>query len=453
VLLGIGTACISYRIFCLLWPDNRFRRLLALAFLVFWPQFIFISSVLNNDNLAFFLAALSLYLLLYQQQNGLSWRGASLLGLVLGLALLTKASLALLAIPVGVATVLDKRRWKTAPLTLAITLAIAAWWYLRSYFAYGDFLGVNAMWITWPDLALRESGAMDLGLGLQRLPYVYQSLWARFGSGSVAVASWIYSFFDIRLMAAIIGLLGTAYWKREEWHKNPRLFVQGVIVLVFALTWLGSALSSSSVASAGNQGRYLFPGIAAWSSIFALGLEAWFYRFPKLQSLLFSIIVFGIVSVISLFGFFYPAYQTLAVPATIAQPLQIRYENAGELIGISLPPTAQAGETLTIKLYWRALAPASPNLQTYVHTAFAENVLWRDSIPALGLRPAEDWVAGETWAESYQFTIPRDTVAGTEYLIVAGFYEPTTGESLMAYDAEGQEIDRVPVIAALEIVK
>jgi hypothetical protein len=42
---------------------------------------------------------------------------------------------------------------------------------------------------------------------------------------------------------------------------------------------------------------------------------------------------------------------------------------------------------------------------------------------------------------------------GTEYLVVVGFYEPTTGESLMAYDAEGQAIDRVPVIATLEIVE
>jgi 4-amino-4-deoxy-L-arabinose transferase-like glycosyltransferase len=453
VFLGIGTVCISYRIFCLLWPENIFRRLLALAILVFWPQFIFISSVLNNDNLAFFWASLTLYLLLYQQQNGVTWRGASLLGLVLGLALLTKASLALLALPVGIATIFDKRKWKTAPLSLIITLIIAAWWYLRAYLSYGDFLGVNAMWQTWPDLALTESKAMDLGLGLQRLPYVYQSLWARFGSGSVAVASWLYSFFDIRLLAAGIGLLGLAYWKREDWQKNPKWRLQSLIVFVFAFTWLGSALSSSSVASAGNQGRYLFPGITAWSSILALGLETWFYRFPKLQSLLFSIFVFGIVSLISLFGYFYPAYQTLAVPASISQPLQIRYENAAELIGMSLPPTAEAGETIRIELYWRALAPVSPDLQTYVHTAFAENVLWRDSIPALGLRPADDWLAGETWAESYQFTIPRDSLAGTEYLIVAGFYEPTTGESLMAYDAKGQEIDKVPVIAIVEIVE
>jgi 4-amino-4-deoxy-L-arabinose transferase-like glycosyltransferase len=452
VILGTSTVWASYRIFCLLWPDNRFRRLLALAILVFWPQFIYISSVLNNDNLAFFLATLSLYLLLRQHQQGTTWRGASLLGLVLGLALLTKASLALLALPVGFATIFDKRKWKTAPLTLAITLIVAGWWYLRSYFAYGDFLGVNAMWQTWPDLALRESGAMDLGLGLQRLPYVYQSLWARFGSGSVAVASWIYTFFDIRLIMAIVGFLGAVYWKQAYWRNHRAKIMPNLIILVFAFTWLASAISSSSVASAGNQGRYLFPGIAAWVSLLAIGLDAWFHRFPKLQSLFISISIFATITLISLFGYFYPAYRALPLPTTIAQPLQIRYEETAELIGISLNPTARVGENLSIELYWRALAPASPNLQTYVHTAFAENVLWRDSIPAQGNRPANDWQADETWREIYRFTIPDETVSGTEFLIVAGFYEPETGESLMAYDSEGQEIDRVPVIATLRII-
>jgi 4-amino-4-deoxy-L-arabinose transferase-like glycosyltransferase len=450
IILGTSTVWLSYRIFCLLWPENIFRRLLALAILVFWPQFIYISSVLNNDNLAFFLATLSLYLLLRQQKAG--WRGDGFLGVVLGLALLTKASLALLALPVGFGTVLDRRNWKTAPLTLAITLAIAGWWYLRSYLSYGDFLGVNAMWQTWPDLALRESGAMDIELGLQRLPYVYQSLWARFGSGSVAVASWIYSFFDIRLMMAIIGLLGVVYWKRKYWRNHRAKIMQNLIVLVFAFTWLASAISSSSVASAGNQGRYLFPGIAPWVSILAIGLEAWFHRFPKLQSLLINIAILALISLISLFAYFYPAYRALPLPSTIAQPLEIRYEETAELIGISINPTARAGETITIELYWRALVPASPSLQTFVHTAFAENILWRDSIPALGNRPADDWQAGESWTEPYRFTIPKDIESGTEYLIVAGFYEPATGESLMAYDGEGQELDRVPVIATLQII-
>lgn len=448
IALGTGSVWISYQIFRLLWPENNFRRLLALAIMAFWPQFIFISSVLNNDNLAFFLASLSLYLLIRQYKEGLNWRGASLLGLVLGLALLTKASLVLLALPVGFATVFDKRRWKTAPITLGLTLLIAGWWYLRSYFSYGDFLGVNAMWITWPDLALRETGTMDLGLGLQRLPYVYQSLWARFGSGSVAVANWMYLFFDIRVMVALVGLALAAFWKRQEWREELLL---KLLILIFAFTWLASAISSSSVASAGNQGRYLFPGIATWAGLLAIGLEAIFQRIPKSLFILSG--SFAAICLIALFGYFYPAYQPLPLPATIAQPLNIRYGESAELLGISVNPTARAGESLNIELYWRALAPASPTLQTYVHTAFAENILWRDSIPANGHRPADDWQVGETWTERYSFTIPEGIVAGTEFLIVAGLYETATEEALMAYDAEGNEIDRVPVIARLEIIE
>ena len=56
IALGLGTVIASYASFRLLWPDNPVLRLFALAMVVFWPQFLYISSTINNDTVLIFFA-------------------------------------------------------------------------------------------------------------------------------------------------------------------------------------------------------------------------------------------------------------------------------------------------------------------------------------------------------------------------------------------------------------
>jgi hypothetical protein len=208
---------------------------------------------------------------------------------------------------------------------------------------------------------------------------------------------------------------------------------------------------SASVASAGNQGRYLFPGIAAWAVLIAIGLDVWLMRLPrKLLTCLYGVSLGGIV-LVCLFGYFYPAYRALPAPETIAQPLNYRYENQAILHGISPEaPTVTPGETASIELYWEALQPGPPQLQVYVHTAFTESLLWRDSIPGNGHRPADDWQRGDRWTERYTFTVPQNLPPG-DYLLTAGLYNPVTGKNYSATAPDGTSPGEAPVITTITI--
>ena len=454
IAIAAVTVYLVYRIMCLLWPDAPYRRLLALLTVAFWPQFMYLSSVINNDNLAILLATLACYLVLRQQKDGYTWRRSTALGVTLGAALLTKSSLTLLAVPVGLAVLSERRSWRYATLTLALTLLLAGWWYLRNLALTGDPTGIQAMFITWPDQTLRQ-GEMALDIGLQRAPYAYQTLWARFGAGSVAVAEWIYRLFDALVLAGSLGLVVQIARKLRSQSQpmNALIWRQSLTITAFALVWIISLVMSASVASAGNQGRYLFPGIAAWSILLAFGLDAWLMRLPRKLTTPVYGITLGSVVLVCLFGYFYPAYRALPEPATIAKPLHYQYGNQARLLGMAPKnPTVAPGETATIELYWEALQPGDPGLQVYLHTAFAESLLWRDSIPGNGHRPADDWQPGERWTERYIFTAPPTLVPGQSYLLTAGLYQPQTGESIAATAPDGTSPGDAPVIATLEIV-
>lgn len=133
VLLATGTVIAAYACFRLLWPDatlrDAARRLLALGFMAFMPQFAYISGALNNDNLLMLLATLSLYVLLRQLRTLPSRKNAILLGVLLGLALLTKANAVFLALPTGLVVLIslrqDRRAWRYAAITLAVMFVVA----------------------------------------------------------------------------------------------------------------------------------------------------------------------------------------------------------------------------------------------------------------------------------------------------------------------------------------
>lgn len=452
VLMGAITVWLAYRVTCFVWPEYPYRRILTVAIVALWPQFIYLSSLLNNDNLMFLMGTLSLLLMLQQQANP-TWKRATILGLVLGAALLTKASMGLLAIPIGLATLIDRRLWKYAVLTVLLTVVIGGWWYVRNYISYGDWFGFNAMFIAWPNQAINPDGSPDFGIGLSRSVYAYSSVWARFGQGAIAMPIWIYRVFDYLLIIAGIGLIGRFIiaWKNR---KTISLCIrQSVFIVTFALVWIGSIISAASVATAGNQGRYLFPGIVAWGMILALGIDTWFIRIRR--SVATAIVCLGllIVSSSALWVGFYPAYRALPIPNEIVRLLGIRYENTAELLGMSpLELEGYPGETITVELYWRALESASPTLQMYLHAIDGDHILWRDSIPGNGNRPAHDWQPDETWSERYVVTLPVTLEPDTNYFLVAGLFDPATGVALEAFDGAGNSLSNTPGIGNLTII-
>ncbi|MEM8529628.1 MAG: glycosyltransferase family 39 protein, partial [Chloroflexota bacterium] len=110
--------------------------LLAAMLVAFNPQFIFTSALVTNDGLLITLSAVLLWLIVRE-----AWPNSrnhiiaytALIGVVLGLAMLTKQS-ALLLVPVVLLSVWVRTRGlQWAILSAAVMLLVAGWWYLRNW--------------------------------------------------------------------------------------------------------------------------------------------------------------------------------------------------------------------------------------------------------------------------------------------------------------------------------
>src|SRR5690606_833138 len=108
LLLGMGTLLLVYHL-----GTTAFKRdvgLLAAALVAFNPMFLFVHAAVNNDALAILLGhgAFTLLFLIYRDAPDprQRWRPYALLGLLLGLGLLTKLSLGALLLLAGIALAL-----------------------------------------------------------------------------------------------------------------------------------------------------------------------------------------------------------------------------------------------------------------------------------------------------------------------------------------------------------
>lgn len=458
ISLGLETVLASYALFRTLWPNRPEHRVLALGVVAFHPHFVQVTATVNNDNLLFLLATLSLWLVLRQMRTGPSWRRAAVLGLVLGAALLTKVNATFLVFPVGLVTLLSPRTWRYALLTLGIVAVVAGWWYVRNQERYGDPTGSNVLFtVTQPGEAIR-AGKLTPEIGWPRLRFAYQTFWARFGDGRVSVADPIYTFYDGLVLAAAGGLaiwllraLASAYAARKHQKAvdNPLELPHLGVIAVYGVSWIALLFYYSSRAWSGVQGRYLLPGIAGWGALIACGILAWIPQRGRWIAALGGSLALGGAAAICVFGYYLPAYRVSPVPQHAAQPVYYAYEGQAELIGMApAVPRARPGETIRLTLYWRALRPTQGELQAYLHTVEAP-IVRRDSYPATGNLLSSDWKPGETWAEHYVVEIPKDAAPQQVYTLIAGLYDPAAKRTLAAQDASGQAA--TPVIGWIAI--
>jgi mannosyltransferase len=149
---------------------------------------------------------------------------------------------------------------------------------------------------------------------------------------------------------------------------------------------------------------------------------------------------------------FLGAYLTLYVMApadasiSIEHIVRAKLDNKALLIGYGLgAQEIEAGETLTLTLYWQALSEMARRYTVFTHLLDADNriVAQMDSEPLGGTHPTTDWQLGEIVRDNYGLLIAPDTPRG-EYLLEVGMYYLPTLERVPVLDASGNvEDDRV----------
>lgn len=103
-----------------------------------------------------------------------------------------------------------------------------------------------------------------------------------------------------------------------------------------------------------------------------------------------------------------------------------------KLVGYELPRAeAVPGETLPVTLYYQVQADIRTSYSVFVQllNAQAQVVAQVDSIPLAGAAPTTTWYPGEILTDPYTLVLPAD-LPGGNYRLIAGFYNPATGERL-----------------------
>lgn len=446
---GAGAVLMAYALVCTVFPEQAALALGTAAWVAFNPQFLFITNVINNDALAILFGAAVLWRLALALREGLTGRGGTLLGILLGLALLTKLTTALL-LPLAALTIAYlgwQKGWRkvvgSALLVALALLATSGWWFLRNQLLYGDVLAYGRWRAVWDARAT----ALDWGEQMRLLPEVWRSAWVHFGWGNVVAAPWLYQFL---LAACVLGLAGWLYaGVRRRLDLRPVQRTQLLLLTLGSALSLLSVLSFQRVATSGSNARYLFVAISALALFLFVG---WSYWFPKKwvdRLALGSLLTGAAFSATVFFMFLRPVYATPVrlsdgmLPADV-QRLDWQLGEHVHLVGYRLAQVrVQPGDDLVVTLYWQTDALLDRDSSVFLHLLGPEQQLWAsiDTFPGMGAYPTRAWRPGEVIVDRYRLRVVPEADGPSAAWLEAGMYDFTSGERLMMQDANGQPLN------------
>lgn len=305
VIVGIFTGIRRF-------TGNVSAALFAAGFTALLPMFIAISAAVTNDMLLYLIAVLVMNVIALGWERGWDFKNASLLGLILGLGLLTKTS-ALLFFPVALAGLLLRRcGWRAAGLCFIVALLAALPWLWRNQVLYGDPLALRAF----QEASVGNLPASDAMARVGAFSYWFdfvgvsavQSFWGVFGYFDVFMSDGVYATLNVFAFAAVIGLV----WRLGRGGSLPdgerALHFFNLLLLVFVL--LGFISYNLNYFQA--QARYIYPAIFAIASGFSFGIwqlsrGRWFW--PAAGFVLASLLAFNLYVVLWLLPAAFAAMQ------------------------------------------------------------------------------------------------------------------------------------------------
>ena len=450
--------------------ENKTFAAIAAALVAFNPMFLFISASVNNDNLAVMLATLALLLLTRLITRGATITRFVVLGIILGLAALSKVSA--LGLLVVAAVVFLYLLWDASPskegakrgptrillnfprssafirvlvgcmVCAALVIAIAGWWYARNWLLYGDPLAFNV----WVAIAGGRPTPATLLTLLNEFQGFRISFWGNFGGVNIIAPDWVYTVLDAVTVLAAIGLLvGLIQRTLPRLLALPAFWVALICTSLIRWTWLTLA----------SQGRLIFPAIAAVAILLACGLAQFQVRCYVLRITQYAFVIFLFTfAVLAPFALIAPTYALparLASDAAVPNPTHIVFDNQAELVGYDLPQkSVKPGADLPLTIYWRARERMAEDFSVYIRLFDAQGNIaakW-NAFPGRGLYPTRLWQPGEIIVDSYRVPVAADARGGVGRLEV-GLFRRVPLENLVARDPQGQTI--TPTIARFKI--
>lgn len=280
LILGALSIYIIYRAVRTAFPDEPHLGIAAAGFVALLPTHVMLSSSVSNDVLVELLFGVTLLLSTDLLFNGTSIRRALTLGVVLGLALLTKTTCLILFPVVLLAYLIVWRRGASGgkavtghlALALAVSLIIGGWWLVRNNMLYGDPLAMTQFGQAFGHTAKPEywlsRGFTPTTYGVLVLVWTFCSFWGVFGHMKVFMPTGAYV-----ALAAFSLVIGIAALRKEiELGRKPGqqrdvLLLYNAVLLLVVAAFVGFNARYFQA-----QGRYLYPALLPIAAFWALGI-------------------------------------------------------------------------------------------------------------------------------------------------------------------------------------
>ncbi|MBK9125046.1 MAG: glycosyltransferase family 39 protein [Chloroflexi bacterium] len=284
--MGLIVVLAAYAVAARTMPDRPAVALGTATLVAFVPQHVHILASVNNDALAWALVGWILWASISHAAGGRvpAWA----LGVLVGIALLTKTTAYLMAGVALLAVVLRpherglRGRMTAASAYLVVALGIGAVWWLRNIGVYGfpDFLGLAAH----DAVVIGQTRTADYMAKLGTGPYfemafetTVTSFIGQFGWMALPIQTWVLAIYGA---IAAVGTAG-AIALRALRHSTPRAWllmgVTGVLALLMLVYY--------NMQFVQFQGRYVYPILIPLAALVCAGLDAIRQRLPIVKHL------------------------------------------------------------------------------------------------------------------------------------------------------------------------
>lgn len=317
VALGALVVCLSYAVCRQAVPEQPQVALGAMALVAYTPQHLSMLASINNDALAEVLVMLALlWLIRYvNTDSDPVWQ----LGLIVGLALLTKLTIYFLALIMPLGIWLKWRRTSQSPQALARSVAVFALvagllggiWWLRNIAVYGfpDFLGLGAHDAVVADQPRSSDFIARQGIATylsQMTSTTFKSFWGQFGWMALpldgVLGGWIYRGFALFTLTGVAGALLAARSQSHAGHEpaQMRRAREVSVILLATLSLVAMQFIYYNFEFQQWQGRYLFPALLPIAVFLVYGVDYWRARLLSRWSGLRWLAPLGLTSLLAL---------------------------------------------------------------------------------------------------------------------------------------------------------
>ncbi|MEA5002691.1 MAG: DUF2142 domain-containing protein [Christensenella sp.] len=283
VIFATLTVWISFKIAEQLFAQ-RVYRLLFVVLVAFLPQFIFLSSYINNDMMAIFSTSLIVFAWVTGLKDGWPVKSCVVLGIGMGLCALSYYNaygFLLLSVVLFFVSnlLLEKRSFREKEFRRSIYIviilfaAIAAWWFIRNYMIYnGDILGFKTT-EHYQELYAIDSLKPSMAETIQRagiplgqmltgkgwLLFSYLSMVGCFGALDIWLPIWIYAVYSAIFAVGMIGcvMAFVAFVRSENTKEKRQKLLLGICMALAIVIPVVLSAYYSYTSDYQPQGRYV----------------------------------------------------------------------------------------------------------------------------------------------------------------------------------------------------